>query len=122
MGLLFILSFSAVALVFSCAAVSSKSSTGWGDYFRAVEDHWTWVTVDGRSYEGVEIQKIEADEIVLHHRDGFARLAISSLSDESRKRLAQTSAWHHQSESPAPSTISPEHFAAAPVAGGFQAA
>jgi hypothetical protein len=68
------------------------------DYLTSVEDVWTWVTNDGRSYENAEIEQIEGDEIVLKHRLGISRLMVSDLSDESLQRLYNTSFWHNHDE------------------------
>ena len=68
------------------------------DYLTSVEDDWTWVTNDGRSFENVEIEKIEGNEIVLKHKFGASRLLISTLSDESLHRLCSTSFWPNHDE------------------------
>jgi hypothetical protein len=57
------------------------------------EDYWTWTTRSGEAFEDVEIEQIQADELVLKHRYGIARLAIDRLSEKSRHVLIHTQKW-----------------------------
>jgi hypothetical protein len=57
------------------------------------DDYWTWTTRSGEWFEDVEIEQIEADELVLRHKFGVARLAIDLLSEKSRYVLFHTQKW-----------------------------
>ena len=57
------------------------------------DDYWTWTTRTGEWFEDVEIERIEADELVLKHKFGVARLAIDRLSEKSRYVLFRTQKW-----------------------------
>jgi hypothetical protein len=63
------------------------------DMLTVGEDLWTWTTRSGEAFEDVEIAEIEADELVLKHKFGVARLAIDHLSEKSRYILFHTQKW-----------------------------
>jgi hypothetical protein len=54
-----------------------------------IEDQWTWTTVDGSLFEDVQVDDVEGNEVLFHHKFGEARLPIALLSDESRMKLEQ---------------------------------
>ncbi|HEY0258123.1 MAG TPA: hypothetical protein VGC39_11815 [Candidatus Methylacidiphilales bacterium] len=51
------------------------------------QDHWTWTTTDGKTYQEVKIEKIEDDYVTIIHADGGARLPISTLPDDVQKKV-----------------------------------
>jgi hypothetical protein len=107
-GLLLACLFFAIFIARKEARVFFKDLVSVGD------DRWTWTTRTGDLYEDVEIEKIEAEELVLKHKFGVSRLAINALSEKSRQLLLRTSQWrHHASSAPAYGKITP--FAAEPV-------
>jgi hypothetical protein len=57
------------------------------------DDYWTWTTRTGEWFEDVEIEQIEADELVIKHKFGVARLTIDRLSEKSRYILFRTQKW-----------------------------
>jgi hypothetical protein len=63
------------------------------DLLTVGEDYWTWTTRSGEWFEDVEIEQIEADELVLKHKFGVARLTIDRLSEHSRYVLFHTQKW-----------------------------
>jgi hypothetical protein len=65
------------------------------DFVSVVEDQWSWITRSGDFYEDVEVDKILDKEVIIQHRFGSARLLISSLSEESLKRLHRTLVWNN---------------------------
>jgi hypothetical protein len=66
------------------------------DYVSSTEDQWTWTTRDGRSFENVEIKRMERNVVVFEHNDGMSHLAVAALSDESLQNLLRTSVWRNQ--------------------------
>ena len=63
------------------------------DYFSATDDLWSWTTQDGRTFESVDIESINGEEVIFAHRSGRARLLISELSEESRQNLFRSKLW-----------------------------
>jgi hypothetical protein len=55
--------------------------------FQPLEDQWTWTTADGIEFEDVEVDAIEANQVIFHHKFGSERVPIDSLSDTSRQTL-----------------------------------
>lgn len=51
------------------------------------QDHWTWTTSDGKTYNDVKIEKIQGDYVTIIHSDGGARVPISTLPDDLQKQL-----------------------------------
>lgn len=70
-----------------------KARAFFKDMLTIGEDYWTWTTRTGEWFEDVEIEQIEADELVLKHKFGVARLAVDRLSERSRYVLFHTQKW-----------------------------
>ena len=73
-----------------------KSNLALRDYVSSTEDQWSWMSKDGRSYENVEIKRIDQNAILFEHNDGTAFLSIAALSDETRQKLFRTSVWRNR--------------------------
>jgi hypothetical protein len=56
------------------------------------QDHWTWTTTEGKTYQDVKIEKIEGEYVTVLHADGGARILISTLPDTVQKELDYYSA------------------------------
>jgi hypothetical protein len=95
--------------VYMMAAKTSQNIAAFAkDFVTIGEDQWTWTTRCGEWYEEVEIEKIEAEEVVLQHRYGLCRLAINRLSEDSRRLLFNTQKWHdHLSAGPTEGKVTP---------------
>ena len=66
-----------------------------------IEDQWTWTTQSGSYFEGVELETIEADEVVFRHELGEVRLPIDHLTEDSRQNLARVCQSSHLSRNDA---------------------
>lgn len=53
------------------------------------EDQWTWTTQQGREYENVDVEDIEANALVIRHKLGRDRVPIVFLSKASRSKLVR---------------------------------
>jgi len=51
------------------------------------QDHWTWKTTDGKTYQEVKIEKIEKDYVTIFYAEGGVRIPISTLPDDLQKVL-----------------------------------
>jgi hypothetical protein len=49
--------------------------------------NWTWTTLNGKTYEDVVVEKVEADCVTILHRDGGARIDISMLPGDIQQQL-----------------------------------
>jgi hypothetical protein len=72
-----------------------KATLALRDYVNSTEDQWAWTTQDGRSFENVEIERIERNVVVFEHNYGRSHLAVAALSDESLQKLLRTSIWRN---------------------------
>ena len=56
------------------------------------QDHWTWKTTDGKTYQDVKIEKLDEDYVTIIHSTGGAHILISTLPDDLQKQLNDYSA------------------------------
>jgi len=73
-------------------------STGFCDFVSVAEDQWTWTTRDGRTFENVELSKIEKGVLFLEHSQGSSRVEVVELSSDSSQRLYKTSFWRNHDQ------------------------
>ena len=46
-----------------------------------------WKTIDGKTYEGVTVIKVDADAVTILYKDGGARITLESLSPDLQKKF-----------------------------------
>jgi len=51
------------------------------------QPNWTWITLDGKTYQNVVVTKIEADTVTITHSMGVAHIPISLLPPDIQKQL-----------------------------------
>jgi hypothetical protein len=81
-------------VLLSAVVIAEKSVRAFiKDLVTVGQDNWTWTTRSGEWFEDVEVEEIEAGEIVFTHRFGICRVAIDGLSEPSRQLLFRTRKW-----------------------------
>jgi hypothetical protein len=51
------------------------------------QEHWTWNTTDGKTYNEVKVVKIEADAVTILHSEGGGLITMDRLPDDLQKQF-----------------------------------